>query len=60
MAKKTVILDCRVGKNVAGDTVALDDKLADFLISNGRATLVAIEPMTTSVPKKTTKKVVQD
>jgi len=43
MAKKKIILDCRVGDNVAGDTVLLDEKLADELVGLGRAVLAEAE-----------------
>ena len=40
-AKKVkIVIDCRLGGNKAGDTVLVDEKLANELISIGRATKV--------------------
>jgi len=37
-AKKVkIVIDCRLGVNKAGDTVLVDEKLANELISIGRA-----------------------
>jgi thymidine phosphorylase len=44
MSKIKVVLDCKLGKNVAGDTVLLDEKLAKSLIKLGRATPIKEEP----------------
>ena len=38
--KVKIVIDCRLGKNKAGDTVLVDEKLANELISIGRATKV--------------------